>query len=240
MISKIIVPTLERIPGRRYANLGALLLQGTPIERIEYFPARDARDWIDNAPAAVATAIAEGFHINDECSHNYSRQNTLDALKWFCMRWTFTMCLKSIMNYPSNQYLMFLIDDFALNRPFNHFEQLLNLAIDDAKQHAEQVRLIQLDVRNRIDLQKEQRHPVPGIFTDILVRGLAGAGDAGFLLNSEGAAVLYHQMCRTGGRWNLEGQLWHIANHDDQSGFYATLHSGYWLRRLHIPELVPL
>ena len=37
MIEKIIAPTLDRIPGRRYVNLGALVTIGVPHGLIEYF-----------------------------------------------------------------------------------------------------------------------------------------------------------------------------------------------------------
>ena len=41
MIEKIIVSTLDKIPGRRYVNLGALAAMGVPRDLIEYFPACD-------------------------------------------------------------------------------------------------------------------------------------------------------------------------------------------------------
>ena len=229
MIEKIIVPTLERRLDRRYINLGALVTMGVPCSLIEYFPARDGQAYEGDAARAVEEAQREGWRLSPEMAESYSQQYVPGSLKWFCMRWTFTMIFQQIMNAPADTYYMFLLDDFGLKRPFKEFLHLLRFVTSDAKHLGSSASIIQLDVWDLLDCPRVEREPIGSIASKVVVRGLSGAGDAGFILNNEGARILYERMCETGGAWNMEGQIWRMAQEEDQSGFYSVAPPRYMI-----------
>ena len=83
MIEKIIVPTLERTPVRQYVNLGALVTMGVPYHLIEYFPARDGKAYMGDAPRAVERAQKEGWRLSPEIAEAYSKYSDANSLKEF-------------------------------------------------------------------------------------------------------------------------------------------------------------
>lgn len=219
MIEKIIVPTLDRIPGRRYVNLGALVTMGVPHDLIEYFPARDGQAYVGDAGQAVEQALKEGWKLSSQIAEGYSKRSDSETLKWFCMRWTFTMIFQEIMNAPSNRYFMFLIDDFGLKRPYHEFRYMMKFVAGDSQKLGKPAAIIQLDVFEFFDCPRVEREPLLNVASKVLVRGLGGAGDGGLILDSNGARILYERMCETGGGRNLEGELWQMAQEEISQGF---------------------
>ncbi|MDE0298610.1 MAG: hypothetical protein OXN17_08265 [Candidatus Poribacteria bacterium] len=239
MIEKIFVPTIKRIPARQYINLGALTAMGFPYQIIEYFPARDRHTYLGDAPRAVNEALKEGFKLDPGMVSKYSKHSDTISLKWFCMRWTFTMIFQKIMNIGTDgKYYKFLIDDFRPMRPFREFRQMMSFVDRDEsnKSNSEEARIIvQLDVFENFDVPRLEREPIPNVASKVLVRGLGGAGDGGLVMNKEGARILYDRMCETGGGWNLEGQLWRMAQEEDQSGFYSVAPPHYMIKWIDVP-----
>ena len=95
MIEKIIVPTLERIPTRRWVNLGALVTMGVTHGLIEYFPARDGQAYVGDGGRAVEDALKEGWKLSPREGRRICEASEARSLKWFCMRWTFAMVFSS-------------------------------------------------------------------------------------------------------------------------------------------------
>ncbi len=238
MIEKIIVPTLDRIPGRRYVNLGALVTMGVPHRLIEYFPARDGQAYVGDAGRAVEDALKEGWRLSPQMAEGYSKRPDAGPLKWFCMQWTFTMIFQQIMNAPSDKYYMFLIDDFGLKRPYDEFQLMMGFIVRDGKKLGKPAAIIQLDVFELFDCPRVEREPMPNIASKVVVRGLGGAGDGGLILDNKGARILFDRMCETGGQWNLEGQLWQMAQEEDQSGFYSIVPPHYMIDWIKVPGSV--
>ena len=81
-----------------------------------------------------------------------------------------------------------------------------------------------------------KREPLPNVASKVLVRGLGGAGDGGLILDNNGARILYERMCETGGVRNLEGELWQMAQEEDQSGFYSITPPHYMIDRIRVPR----
>lgn len=235
MIEKIIVPTIKRTPARRYINLGALVAMGVPYPLIEYFPARDREDYAGDALRAVEEAVKEGWRLPPKIAEQRSKQSDSRSLKWFCMQWTFTMIFQRLMNAPADKYYMFLIDDIGFKRPFREFQQLTGFVDRDSKQLGIPARIVQLDVFENFDVPRVERVPISYIASKVLVRGLGGAGDAGLIVTNKGARILYERMCATGGAGNLEGQLWQMAQTEDQTGFYSVVPPRYMIDWIKVP-----
>lgn len=236
MIEKIIVPTLDRIPGRRYVNLGALVTMGVPHRLIEYFPARDGQAYVGNGGRAVEEALKEGWKLSPRMAEGCSHWSDARSLKWFCMRWTFTMIFQQIMNMPSNRYYMFLVDDCRLNRPFSEIHLLMKFIGRDCRRLGKSASIIQLDVFDLLDSPRIEREPLPSVPSKVLVRGLSGCGDRALILDNNGGRILYERMCETGGGWNVEGQLWRMAQEEDQSGFYSIASPGFLIGWTNVPD----
>ena len=67
---------------------------GVPFNQIEYFPARDCEHYVGDAARAVEDAKKEGWEMNPRKAATYLQWSEVERLKWFCMRWTFTMIFK--------------------------------------------------------------------------------------------------------------------------------------------------
>ncbi len=234
LLKRIIVPNLPRRTDRRYANLGALVTMGVPHNIIEYFPARDALDYVGQPDAAVDAALAEGFNMPSEMESQY-RTFPEEYLKYFCQRWTFTVILKVLSeDTDPHNLVMFLVDDFFLRRPFHELRYLLRIVNRDRKRWNTRIKIVQLDRWTRFEHPYATPHPITvdwGCVNALIGRGLGGLGDAALLLNSEGASILYNLMCKTGGEHNLEGQLWTLSQRDitDQVGFYSIIPERYFV-----------
>lgn len=236
MIEKIIVPTLDRIPGRRYVNLGALVTMGVPHRLIEYFPARDGQAYVGDGGRAVEDALKEGWKLSPKRAEMCSQRSEAGPLKWFCMQWTFTMIFQKIMNMPSNRYYMFLVDDCRLNRPFPEIHLLMKFIHRDSRHLGKPASIIQLDVFDLLDSPRIEREPLESVPSKVLVRGLGGCGDRALILDNNGGRILYERMCETGGSWNVEGQLWRMAQEEDQSGFYSIAPHGFFIGWTNVPD----
>ena len=124
---------------------------GVPYGQIEYFPARDGQSYVGDAGRAVEEALKEGWKLSSQMAERYSQRSDAGALKWFCMRWTFTVILQEIMNAPSNKYFMFLIDDFCLKRPYHELRHMMKFAMGDSQKLGKPAAIIQLDVFELFD-----------------------------------------------------------------------------------------
>ena len=234
-IEKIIVPTLERTPARRYINLGALVTMGVPYSHIEYFPARDGQAYGSDTARLVEDALKEGWRLPPQIAEEYTKKCDPRLSRVLCTQWTFTMIFKQIMNAPDDKYYMFLIDDLAFKRPFGEFLGLMGFVLRDSQKIGKPATIVQLDVFEKFDMPRIEREPVGRCASKVLVRGLGGAGDAGLIVNNEGARILYEHMCETGAAWNLEGELWRLAQAEDQSGFYSIAPSRYMIDFIRVP-----
>lgn len=235
MIEKIIVPTLDRIPARRYINLGALVTMGVPHSRIEYFPARDGQAYGSDTARLVEDALKEGWRLPSQIAEEYSKKCDPRSSRIFCTQWTFTMVFKQIMNAPADKYYMFLIDDFGIKRLFHEFCGMMGFVKRDSEELGIPATIVQLEVFDKFDCPRIEREPVWRCASKVLVRGLGGAGDGGLVVNNEGARIVYERLCETGGLWNLEGQLWRMAQAEDQSGFYSIAPSRYMIDWIQVP-----
>ena len=235
MIEKIIVPTLERIPTRRYVNLGALATMGVPYPHIEYFPARDGQAYGSDTARLVEDALKEGWRLPPQIAEEYSKKCDPRSSRIFCTQWTFTMVFKQIMNAPDDKYYMFLIDDFGIKRPFIEFLSMMGFVCRDNQKTGKPAIIVQLDVFDKFGVPRIEREPVERDASGVLARGLGGAGDGGLIVNNKGAHILYEHMCETGAAWNLEGELWRIAQAEDQSGFYSIIPSRYMIDFIRVP-----
>ena len=92
-----------------------------------------------------------------------------------------------------------------------------------------------MNVFENFDSPRIEREPIPTIPSKVLVRGLGGAGDGGLIVDKNGARILYERMCETGGAWNLEGQLWRMAQEEDQSGYYSIAPPHYMIDWIKVP-----
>ena len=240
MIEKIIVPTLERIPTRRWVNLGALVTMGVTHGLIEYFPARDGQAYVGDGGRAVEDALKEGWKLSPERVEGFAKASEARSLKWFCMRWTFAMVFRHIMlmDTPSDRYYMFLIDDFGMHRPFNEFQELSEFVRRDSHDMNAFANIIQLNVFDNFHHPKVERQHIPSIPSKVLVRGLSGLGDGGLIVNAGGAQVVYEEMCRANGRKNLEHVMWYMAQDSNQAGFYSISVPSYMIHWMRCPASV--
>lgn len=210
---------------------------GVPHHLVEYFSARDAKAYAGNAAQAIEDALKDGWKMSMKAAERHSQASD-DALKWFCMQWTFTLIFQKIMDMRSNRYYMFLVDDCRLNRPFDDINLLMQFICRDARRLGKPASIIQLDVFDGLDSPRIEREPLPDVPSQVLVRGLSGCGDRALILNSSGARILYQRMCETAGAWNLEGQLWRMAQEADQSGFYSIAVPGFFIEWTQVPDRV--
>ena len=237
MIEKIIIPNLERCQERRWANRGALIEMGVPNALIEYFPARDCQDYVGRPAEAVAQAEREGWHINRHKARSYLEWP--DSMrKWFCMRWTFVLIFKRIMEEHSDGYFVFLVDDHRFCQPYEVLLGLLEYAVSDANTRSISPSIIQLHPWETPNEPLVERHAIDtdDVYGSRIARGLRGSGDVALVLNKTGAAILFERMCVTGGSHSLEGQLWFMAKEPDQTGFYSILESNPIIAGIYLPN----
>lgn len=221
-LRQIVVPTLARLPKRRELHVKYLLESHVPHSIIKYIHAYDYYHYQHDRDGtrAVNDAYASGWEINPQKAVSYRGWHG-SHLKQFCVRWTFTIIFKHLINRPTNDIYMFLLDDFILLKPYEHLMQIL----DDAASHAAQSHpadtpfILQITSWDRSKYPLTMRDPIPN--NPYVCQGLAGYGDGALIVNPPGAAAIYNKMCETGGSLNLEGQLWEMSQQPPQPGHYS-------------------
>lgn len=239
MIEKLLIPNRTKEIHRKFVNYGALIKADVPPNIVEYFPARDMDDYGADIERVINESRAEGFAFTDDVAELWRYQINEEIgpshMKWICVRWTWAMMLFDIIhNRPHDNYTMIMIDDWYLKLGWWDVCHIFYSCWND--RFGATPTIIQLNPVWMLGQPIATKSPVDGV--GILVRGLSGIGDAGLILNRQGAQIIFDKLCQQAGDNNVETIIGNLAHEDDQTGFYSISKKDFVMTTFTIPPHV--
>ena len=245
MIEKLMIPNLRRRTMRRGMMLGSLLARSVPLHIIEFYPARDGKQYdIKPLKKGIEKLIGDAYEDGiDFTAHKRVLSDKISPylLSW---HWTWARMLTDVVEYcHDEEYKIILIDDFHFQMDWGAFLAVI-YSLFSATHSLSPPKIIQMASWDNYWYSPDAVGPknLPGYRImrkrinpgSELTIGLRGWGDAGTIVNREGAQILLEKMLEK--PWaSPEYHFWELAQQDNQEGFYSTLRKDYLIKHMWVP-----
>ncbi len=229
MISKIIVPNLDRRADRWYTCLGALLILEYRRETIIRFSAHDGNDYesFDSARRAATTQFPDS---------TYLRENSLGK-HYYCWSWTWYDIMTQIANDGHGDLVIFLVDDYAPRCRRHQLEDDLRIL---NSRHP--IKCVQLGINEQRppgftqddDLTLGKKIPSVNFY-----EGIHASGDVTNIYSPQGAAEII-SIADSGRPLSVPNSVFYLAGHmlANARGYYTVSIDKGLGKRLHHPRYI--
>ena len=200
-IEKVIVINLPRRKDRYWFMKSNLMTQGVPDDKIEFYPARDGKDY-GSCEEIIEAAAADGFP-------SFLRDITDgDERESFAYYWNWACILRDIIE--NDRLVMVVLDD----RPLEISWQKLTETVKSLQQQY-LFKILQLGWWLEDEDNLDRGEAVPGV-----TFGIQCHGEYGTVLSAEGAALLL-KLVEDSSWWaSLEVAFYEMRNLADQTGLF--------------------